>query len=167
MNVTARIRRLAGVERFGGQLARYAVVVGVGYALAIAFYAGELDAGVAPYPALGVSFVLNGLFNFTLLRAWAFPPSGRSLSSDLRRFCVVAAISFVVNYSSFAVLYSVLGLAATTAQRLAIVIAAPVTFLANRLWSFRAHGTRRDPPAGDAQPAAWAVLDLPRGRGRD
>jgi putative flippase GtrA len=82
--------------------------------------------------------VLNALFNFALLRMWAFPPSGRSLASDLRRFGVVAAASFVVNYSCFAALYSLVGLRATVSQRLAILIAAPVTFLANRLWSFRA-----------------------------
>lgn len=113
-------------------------MVAGGYLLAIAFYAGELGVGIYPYPALGVAFVLNALFNFALLRMWAFPPSGRSLTSDLRRFGVVAAASFVVNYSCFAALYSLVGLRATVSQRLAILIAAPVTFLANRLWSFRA-----------------------------
>jgi putative flippase GtrA len=123
------------------QLVRYGLVVGCGYLLAIAFYAGELAVGVGPYPALGVAFVLNGLFNFVLIRLWAFPPSGRSARSDLSRFAVVAAVSFGVNYASFAALYSAAGLAATTAQRLAIIIAAPVTFLLNRAWSFRAQET--------------------------
>lgn len=121
-----------------GQLIRYGAVVASGYLVAIAFYAGELDSGINPYPALGTAFVLNALFNFTLLRIWAFPPSGRGLSSDLRRFGVVAVASLVVNYSCFAVLYSLIGLRATISQRLAILIAAPVSFFANRLWSFRA-----------------------------
>jgi putative flippase GtrA len=120
-----------------GQILRYGAVVAGGYLLAIAFYAGELDVGVHPYPALGVAFVLNALFNFALLRVWAFPPSGRSVAGDLRRFGVVAAASFAVNYSCFAALYSLIGLPALVSQRLAILIAAPVTFLANRLWSFR------------------------------
>ncbi len=120
------------------QLVRYGIVAGIGYLLAIAFYSGELAIGVAPYLALGVAFVLNGLFNFAMLRAWAFPPSGRAATSDLGRFCVAAGVSFAVNYASFAILYSAIGLTATTSQRLAILIAAPVTFLANRLWSFRA-----------------------------
>ena len=84
-------------------------------------------------------FLLNGLFNFTLIRIWAFPPSGRAVKSDLTRFAIVAAVSFVFNYASFAVLYSAIGLGASTSQRLAILIAAPVTFLLNRLWSFRSH----------------------------
>jgi putative flippase GtrA len=129
-------------SRAKGQLIRYGVVVGVGYLLAIAIYSGELAVGVPPYAGLGVAFVLNGLFNFMLLRLWAFPPSGRGARSDFGRFCVVAAMSFLLNYASFALLYSVLRLPPATAQRLAIVIAAPLTFLANRVWSFRAVSRR-------------------------
>jgi putative flippase GtrA len=126
-------------EHPGAQLVRYGIVAICGYLLAIALYTGEIAIGISPYLALGVAFVLNGVFNFTLVRMWAFPSSGRSVNSDFGRFCIVAAVSFVVNYASFAVLYSGFGLRATTAQRLAILIAAPVTFLANKLWSFRAH----------------------------
>lgn len=112
--------------------------MGCGYLLAIAVYSGELAIGIGPYLALGIAFVLNGLFNFALIRIWAFPPSGRTARSDLTRFAMVAALSFALNYASFAALYSAIGLVATTAQRLAIIIAAPVTFLLNRAWSFRA-----------------------------
>jgi len=140
MSSRAKAHILQGAPGRGavGQLLRYGSVVASGYLLAIAFYARELVLGISPYPALGVAFVLNGLVNFTLLRMWAFPPSGRSIGSDLSRFCIVAAASFVVNYASFAILYSAGGLRAVTAQRVAIVIAAPITFLANRLWAFRA-----------------------------
>jgi putative flippase GtrA len=136
-----RVRQILLVQRAAHpilQVVRYGLVVGCGYLLAIAVYSGELAVGVGPYPALGIAFVLNGLFNFSLIRIWAFPPSGRSARSDLTRFAAVAALSFVINYASFAVLYSAIGLAATTSQRLAIIIAAPVTFLLNRAWSFRA-----------------------------
>jgi putative flippase GtrA len=118
-------------------MARYGAVVGSGYLLAVTFYSGELAVGVAPYAGLGIAFVLNGLYNFTLVRLWAFPPSGRRLHSDLGRFSLVAALSLIVNYGSFAVLYSVVALGALTAQRLAILIAGPVTFFANRFWAFR------------------------------
>jgi len=99
--------------------------------------------------------VLNGLFNFSLLRAWAFPPSGRPLRSDFARFCGVAAVSFAVNYASFAVLYSLLEVGAASSQRLAIVIAAPVTFFANRAWSFR-RPERPHPGAAAPERAACA-----------
>jgi putative flippase GtrA len=142
--ITRGVFRLAPVEHPGAQLVRYGIVAACGYLLAIAIYTGEIAIGVSPYLALGIAFVLNGVFNFALVRVWAFPPSGRSIHSDFSRFCVVAAVSFVVNYASFAVLYSGIGLQATTAQRLAILIAAPVTFLANKLWSFRVHSSTHE-----------------------
>ncbi|MGA9876178.1 MAG: GtrA family protein [Solirubrobacteraceae bacterium] len=129
---------LSPAEHFAAQLIRYGIVAGCGYLLAIVVYSGELAIGIRAYPALGIAFVLNGIFNFTLIRLWAFPRSGRQVRSDFNRFCLVAAGSFVVNYASFAVLYSGIGISAVTAQRLAILIAAPITFLANRFWSFRA-----------------------------
>lgn len=141
-----RVSRIMLGEIPIGQIARYVVVAASGYLLAVLVYSVELAFGISPYLALGVVFSLNGLFNFALLRAWAFPPSGRSLRSDLSRFCIVASVSFLVNYASFAVLYSAVSMRPATAQRLAIVIAAPVTFFANRLWSFSPHAPRVESP---------------------
>lgn len=125
-------------HRAVGQALRYGIAAGVGYVLAMVLYAAEIGIGVAPYPAVIIAFVLNGIFNFTVIRRWAFPTSGRSLQSDFTRFCVVAAGSLIINYASFALFYSVIGLPAIPAQAMAIVMAAPFGFLANRLWSFHA-----------------------------
>lgn len=127
-------------HRVPAQLVRYALVVGSGYLLAVALYSGELALGIAPYTAFGIAFILNAIYNFTLIRLAVFPPSGRGVGGELTRYGVVAAVSFVVNYASFAVLYSVVGLPPEWAQRLAVFIAAPVTFIGNRAWSFRAAG---------------------------
>ena len=159
-----RALRIAIVAAFGvhpvvhpvSQVIRYGVIAGFGYLLAICTYSGELAIGIAPYVGLGIAFVLNGLFNFALIRLWAFPRSGRSLRSDLARFCVVAAASFLVNYAVFAILYSLIGLAADTSQRLGILIAAPVTFLGNRVWSFRSRdsGAKHHPDVTSAATSA-------------
>lgn len=151
-----RLARVAHSHGATGQLLRYGAVAGSGYLLAIAFYSLEIDLGIAPYLALGVAFVLNGLYNFALMRRFVFPPSGRQVHVDLSRFCVVAAGSFVVNYASFAVLYSAIGLHAETSQRIAVLIAAPVTFFANRLWGFRAGGKRRNDQEA-VEPAATSA----------
>jgi putative flippase GtrA len=152
-----RLAQLARSHGFTGQLARYGTVAASGYVLAIVFYSLEIDIGIAPYLALGIAFVLNGLYNFMLMRRFVFPPSGRRVHVDLSRFCVVAAGSFVVNYASFAVLYSAIGLHAQTSQRIAILVAAPVTFLANRLWGFRVRRERRgDQEAAEVAAAASA-----------
>jgi putative flippase GtrA len=154
VRIFERIARPAPGSGVVGQLVRYGIVAASGYLLAIAFYSGELAVGVPPYLALGVAFVVNGLYNFALVRLWAFPPSGRSVRSDLGRFCVAAGVSLIVNYGSFAILYSSVGLHATTAQRIAILIAAPVTFLVNRLWSFRALASTEDPQLDDPRPTS-------------
>jgi putative flippase GtrA len=137
----APVRKLlaaGGEHRVSGQLARYLIVGGCGYVLAMACYAAELAAGVDPYPAIIGAFVLNGVFNFLLFRLWAFPRSGRSATSEAPRFVVVALASLAVNAGSFSLLYSLLGMPPLPAQALAIVIATPVGFVANRLWSFGA-----------------------------
>ncbi len=46
--------------------------------------------------------------------------------------------SLVANYATLYVLHDVAGLAAVPAQALAILVATPVGFLGNKLWSFRA-----------------------------
>ena len=155
MTAATSLGRPARGGRVAREILRYGVVVACGYLLAIVLYSVELDIGVPAYAGLGIAFVLNGLFNFSLLRVWVFPPSGRGVGSDLGRFCIAAALSAVVNYAAFAVMYSAIGMHATLAQRLAIVIAAPVTFLANRLWSFRARvpsrASRRHSPGGASE----------------
>ena len=159
MSRLARALAAARSHHLTGQVVRYGIVVASGYLLSIFFYAAELDLGIAPYLALGIAFVLNGLYNFWLIRLWAFPPSGRSVRSDLGRFCIATGLSFVVNYASFAILYSSVGLAATTAQRLAVLIAAPVTFLMNKLWSFRSSSRSPDTSGAEPQTTASAGLD--------
>ena len=120
------------------QLARYVVVGVCGYALAMALYAIEIAAGVDPYVAVPPVFAANGLFNFFLNRHWSFPRSGLPLRTELARFCVVALGSLVVNYTSLYLLHGVAGLEPVPAQAIAIVIATPVGFLGNKLWSFNA-----------------------------
>jgi putative flippase GtrA len=122
----------------GTQLIRFLIVGGCGYVLAMAIYSGQIAAGVSTYAAVPAAFILNGLFNFTLNRLWTFPPSGRPVTSELGRFCAVAALSMIVNYGALYLLHDGAGLAAVPAQALAIIIATPVGFLGNKLWSFGA-----------------------------
>ena len=50
-------------------------------------------------------------------------------------------------------MYSAIGLRAQTSQRVAILIAAPVTFIANRLWGFRSIGDDHSPDHEDGASA--------------
>jgi len=128
---------VAPADASAGQLTRYVIVGACGYLLAMALYAAEIAAGMNPYVAVPPVFIANGLFNFFLNRHWSFPRSGLGLRTELSRFCVVALGSLAVNYTSLYLLHDVAGLAPVPAQALAIVIATPVGFLGNKLWSFR------------------------------
>lgn len=125
-----------------GQLLRYLIVGGAGYLLAMACFAVAIAAGIPPYAAIVLVFVLNGAFNFTFFRIWVFPPSGRNVESEAWRFAAVALLTLTVNYALFAVLYTLLGVPAVPSQALAIVGATPVSFAANRGWAFRLGATR-------------------------
>jgi putative flippase GtrA len=147
----------APASESAGQLTRYVIVGACGYLLAMALYAVEIAAGVDAYVAVPPVFVANGLFNFFLNRHWSFPRSGLPLRTELGRFCVVAVGSLAVNYTSLYLLHGVAGLPPVPAQALAIVIATPVGFLGNKLWSFNAR------PA--SQPGANTISDEEATRG--
>lgn len=125
-------------DHLAGQLLRYLLVAGAGYLFALITYALALHIGIGPYTAVAITFVLNGLFNFVGFRIWAFLPSGRRPVGELARFCVVASGSLLVNYASFAIFYELVMLPALLAQAMAIAVAAPFGFVANRRWTFRA-----------------------------
>lgn len=127
---------VTGRGRLQAQLARYVVVGGCGYVLALVLYAAQLAAGVPPFTAVPLAFVANGFFNFFLNRVWSFPASGRRVHSELARFAVVAVGSLVVNYTMLFLFHRVAGIPALPAQAMAIVVAMPVGFLGNKLWSF-------------------------------
>lgn len=118
------------------EMARFLVVGGCGYVLAMAFYAAEIALGVSPYVAVPPVFILNGVFNFTLNRLWSFPRSGRRVHDELGRFVVVAAASLLVNYTVLYLMHGVAGLPPVPAQAIAIIAATPVGFLGNKFFSF-------------------------------
>jgi putative flippase GtrA len=122
----------------GVEAVRYVIVGATGYALGIAIYAGLIELGLSPYLALPPAFVLNGLYNFALNRAWSFPASGLPVRVELGRFCVVAAVTLIANYATLYALHDGLGIAPVPAQMLAGVLVVPIGFLGNKLWSFRA-----------------------------
>jgi len=122
------------------ELLRFLLVGGCGYVLAMLLYAGEIAIGVSAYAAVPPVFVANGLFNFTLNRHWSFPRSGRRIHDELGRFAIVAAVSLLVNYAALYLLHGVGDVPAVPAQALAVVVATPVGFLGNKLFSFAQAG---------------------------
>jgi putative flippase GtrA len=140
MPVSLQHPAAARLRSHGAEAVRYVIVGASGYVLGIAIYAGLLALGASPYVALPPAFVLNGLYNFALNRAWTFQASGLPVRVELLRFGIVACATLVANYTTLYVLHDILVIAAVPAQMLAGALVVPVGFLGNKLWSFRRVG---------------------------
>jgi alpha-1,6-mannosyltransferase len=141
-------RRALRRRRNWTELARFCAVGASGYAVNLAVYVTLVRGAGAHYlVAAAASFCVAVSSNYTWNRLWTFRDRRGPAARQGARFLVVSlgalALNLVVLRATVA-----LGAARIPAQALAIVLATPVSFLGNRLWSFRA------PPANVGRPAS-------------
>jgi putative flippase GtrA len=100
------------------------------FALALAINVPYLAASVlAAAVALSVSFFLN-------LR-WTFPGSAGRMSGRAVRFATVWITIVLIGLPILAALVSVAHLPRILAQAIVIIVGAPISYTAQRLWTFR------------------------------
>jgi putative flippase GtrA len=133
---TASLRRELRRAVHWLQLARFAVVGACGYAINLAVFAGVIAAGIDYRVAAMAAFGVALLNNFTWHRLWTFRDASGSTRAQAGRFVVVSVAAFLL---SLVVLDSLVRLGAPKlpAQAAAVLVLTPVSFLANKLWSFR------------------------------
>jgi putative flippase GtrA len=91
-----------------------------------------------PYQAAGViGFVVSATSNFVLNRIWTFRAHHRAPHHQYARFLTVSFAGLALNESILTALVELGGVRKIVAQAIAIILATPITFLGNRLWSFR------------------------------
>jgi putative flippase GtrA len=120
------------------QLLRFCAVGGSGYvvnlAVFFAFTQGGADHRAAAVAAFGVAVTNNFCWN----RRWTFADArGGHAGFQAARFLAVSVAAFVVSLVLLELLISVAGVPDLAAQAIAIVCATPLSFVGNRLWSFR------------------------------
>ncbi len=121
------------------QLTKFSLVGSSGYALNIAVYTTLLQlAGMTSIPAATCSFLAAAASNYTWNRLWTFRGRRGRMALQGLRFL---AVSIAVGAASLLMLAALtaLGLRAVEAQALAVMIAMPLSFTANKAWSFRDH----------------------------
>lgn len=141
-----RTRVRAGLRKPSNwlQLIRFSVVGGSGYVVNLLTYT-LLEHGLsATYPVAATGAFLVALSNnFVWNRMWTFRASDGHAGFQAARFCVVSLVAFGFN---LIVLYGlvegagmngVLGMGTVPAQAIAIAAATPLSFIGNKLWSFR------------------------------
>ena len=119
------------------QLIRFCCVGASGYVLNLAIF--RAADGWMPYvPAFALAFVLSAVSNFLWNRVWTFSGAAGRAHHQLARFLSVSASALALDLVLLAGMVELAGLPKLAAAALAIAIVTPVSFLANRRWSFGA-----------------------------
>jgi putative flippase GtrA len=91
-----------------------------------------------PYLAAGVvGFVVSATSNFVLHRFWTFRARHGVPHHQYARFLTISVAGLAFNEAVLSALVELAGVSDIVAQAIAITLATPITFLGNRLWSFR------------------------------
>lgn len=117
-----------------GEFVRFAIVGVLQNALNVAVFAVATGLGVHYRVAAVVAAVAALLASFVLNRGWTFP--GRT--GPLYRYALVFASAVALGVVLLTFFVEVAGLPEVAAQVAAIIVVAPLSFLVQRAWVFRA-----------------------------
>ena len=127
------------------QFVRFCAVGASGYAIDLAVYAALLEVGLHYLAAAAIAFLVAAASNYLWNRTWTFRTSYAPVLGQGARAFVVSALSLGANQLFLVVLVAA-GAGRLAAQAVAIVLAMPFSFAANKLWAFAA-----EPSAGELQ----------------
>jgi putative flippase GtrA len=121
------------------QFVRFGVVGASGYVVNLAIFAFAVHVLSVDYKVAAVlAFLVSVANNFWWNRHWTFGARDGHAGFQAARFLLVSAGAFAISYMLLLLLVEVAGLAKVPAQAIAIVAATPLSFLGQKLWSFRA-----------------------------
>jgi putative flippase GtrA len=120
------------------QLLRFAMVGASGYAVNLAVFGALVHVGDVDYRlAATAAFLVAVANNFLWNRVWTFSARDGHAGFQAARFLLVSLAAFAVNLLLLAVLVDAAGMPKLEAQAIAIAAATPLSFLGNKLWTFR------------------------------
>jgi len=122
------------------QLVRFAAVGASGYVVNLAVFTAAVHLlGIDYKIAAVVAFLVSVANNFWWNRHWTFEDARAGHAGfQAARFLTVSVVAFLFSYGVLVLLVEDAGLAKVLAQAIAIVTATPLSFLGQKLWSFRA-----------------------------
>jgi putative flippase GtrA len=135
----ARVRHGVREPQNWLQLTRFAAVGASGYVVNLAVFAGCVHVLRIDYRvAAVVAFVVSVINNFWLNRHWTFGARHEHPIFQGARFFTVSVVAFGFTYMVLIALVSGAGVSKVVAQAIAIVAGTPLSFIGQKLWSFRA-----------------------------
>jgi dolichol-phosphate mannosyltransferase len=118
------------------QVLRYCAVGGTGYVVnLLAFLVA--DRWMTYTLAFSLAFVLAATSNFVWNRTWTFRVRHGVPHHQYVRFLTVSAMALCLDLAVLRALVEAGGMAKVSAAALAILVATPVSFLGNKLWTFQ------------------------------
>jgi putative flippase GtrA len=133
------VRVRAGLRRPHNwvQLVKFCLVGGTGYLVNLTVFAVcvhllDLHHLIAATAAFVVAVTNNFLWN----RYWTFRVRRGRAGFQAARFFAVSVVAFLFAASVLELLVSVVGLPELPAQAISIVVATPLNFIGNKMWSF-------------------------------
>jgi dolichol-phosphate mannosyltransferase len=137
MSTAAAVRALRNPAHWA-QLLRFCAVGGSGYVVNLAVFFAFTQLGAGHRGAAVAAFLVAVSNNFVWNRRWTFADArGNHAGFQAARFLTVSVCAFLFSLVVLELLIRVAGLPDLAAQAVAIVCATPLSFLGNRLWSFR------------------------------
>ena len=136
-----RVRLRHGVRQTQNwlQLIRFATVGASGYVVNLGVFAGCVHLLSIDYRVSAViAFVVSVINNFWLNRHWTFAARHHHPILQAVRFFAVSLVAFAFTYVVLIVLVDSAGVSKVLAQAMAIAAGTPLSFIGQKLWSFRA-----------------------------
>lgn len=125
------------------QLAKFCAVGGSGYVVNIAVFSAAVAlGGVHHLVAATLAFLVAVTNNFWWNRHWTFGARAGHAGFQAARFLTVSVAAFLLAAAVLELLVSVGGLPEIPAQAISIVVATPLNFVGNKMWSFSLTGRR-------------------------
>jgi dolichol-phosphate mannosyltransferase len=121
------------------QLVRFGAVGVSGYVVNLGVFALCVHLlGIDYRVSSVIAFLVSVANNFWLNRRWTFDARGEHAIFQGARFFAISVCAFAFTYVLLIGLVSGAGMGKLPAQALAVVAATPLSFLGQKLWSFRA-----------------------------
>jgi dolichol-phosphate mannosyltransferase len=125
------------------QLSKFFAVGGSGYVVNLAvFWLAYHKLGFHYLSSATFAFVFAVINNFWWNRHWTFGARDGHAGFQAARFFAVSVLAFFFALGVLELLVSQAGLPKLAAQAISIVVATPLNFLGNKMWSF-SHRVRR------------------------
>jgi putative flippase GtrA len=120
------------------QLGKFLLVGASGYVVNLAVFTFSLKVlSVHHIAAATLAFLVAVMNNFWWNRHWTFGAGDGHAGFQAARFFAVSVVAFLFQLALLELLISPGGLPKILAQAVSLVLATPVNFLGNKMWSFR------------------------------